>query len=99
MTVDEALQVAQRFMDGFSPGVAEPMLLHVEEYDACYVVHWTSRRARETKDPADAPPPGVGPIAVPKDGAEARYLSSQPLPLALYFAGLGPEPPKRERRW
>jgi hypothetical protein len=43
-----------------------------------WVWAWSTARWFETRDPADAPPPGAGPVVVVKESGETFHLSSTP---------------------
>jgi Immunity protein 35 len=87
MNETEATAAAHRLLTAQNPGVPDPVLLPgAADHDWCWVVQWSTQRAVTTRDPADAPPPGIGPIAVDKATGEAFYLSSVPLPVALDLA-------------
>jgi immunity protein 35 of polymorphic toxin system len=87
MDAAQATAAARQLLVSSPPGIPDPIALDdVTDHDWCWVVQWTSRRAVVSRDPADAPPPGIGPIAVDKATGEAFYLSSIPLPVALDMA-------------
>jgi len=84
----QAVEAARRLLRDEPPGISDGVLIEgsITDHGWCWVINWTSRRVMESNDPADAPPPGVGPIAVDKADGEAFYLSSVPLPIALEMA-------------
>lgn len=92
MDTDEAREIAQHHLQAHPPAVPDPELLRIEEHPQAFVAFWTTGRHRASGDVADAQGPGIGPLAVPKDGSAPRYLGSQRLDVALHHAGLGPAP-------
>lgn len=99
MDQDDARQVAERFLRTNPPAEPDAVLVDVQEHQQCFVGYWSTARAVASRSPADAPAPGIGPVAVPKDGSAPRYLSSQRLDVALHLAGLGPEPQEQAPSW
>lgn len=83
MDADQATAAARQLLTTQPPGIPDPIALDAADHGWCWVVQWTSRRAVTSRDPADAPPPGIGPVAVDKATGEAFYLPSVPLPVAL----------------
>jgi len=83
MIAEHARRLAEQLIADRPPADEPARVFGVTEYDATFVVHWSTERPR---------PPGCGPIAVPKDGRPAFYLSTQRLDVALFVAGLGPDP-------
>lgn len=101
MELADARAAAQAELDSFSsPG--NPLRL-VDDADVAdvgwgWVWAWSTARWFETRDPADAPPPGDGPVVVVKETGETFHLGSTPafdLQLAEYAKdrGLPPPPP------
>lgn len=87
MDATQAVAAAQHLLSESPPGIPDAALVgNPEDHQWCYVLQWTSRRAVQTRSPQDAPPPGIGPIAVDKGRGDAFYLSSVPLPVALEIA-------------
>lgn len=87
MDVTQAVAAAQNLLSESPPGIPDAVLVgNPEDHEWCYVLQWTSRRAVQTRSLRDAPPPGIGPIAVDKSSGDAFYLSSVPLPVALDIA-------------
>jgi hypothetical protein len=81
------MAAAQAFLDR---GYPEENLLvfFAEDLGAAYVCQFNTKKYLETMDPADAMGPGLGPIGVPKDGAQAWMLRSG-LPFAQQVAEHG----------
>jgi hypothetical protein len=81
MDLVEARGVAEAELETFS--TADNPLQLVDD-DAVADIGWgwvfafSTKRWFETQDPADAPPPGIGPIVVRKDSGEAFSLGSTP---------------------
>lgn len=92
MGIDDARRIAEQYLQTFPPAVPDAVLVGVEEHPQAFVCTWTTARHQASGDIADAQGPGVGPLAVPKDGTAPRYLGSQRLDVALHQAGLGPQP-------
>lgn len=87
MDATQATATAQELLTAAPPGVPDAVLSgQVEDRGWCFVLQWTTSRAIGSRSPADAPPPGIGPIAVDKESGEAFYLPSAPLPVALDMA-------------
>ena len=88
MDATHAIEIAKGLLLRQPPGIPDADLIEGSATDDgwCWVIDWTSRRTLESHDPADAPLPGVGPIAVNKTDGEAFYLSSVTLPIALDVA-------------
>ncbi|WP_406039876.1 hypothetical protein OG799_29855 [Micromonospora sp. NBC_00898] len=87
MDVTQARDAATRLLAASPPGVPDAVLSGgAEDQGWCWVLQWTTRRAMASGSPDDAPPPGIGPVAVDKATGEAFYLSSVPLPVALDMA-------------
>ena len=80
-TGSDALTLARELLVRLTPATArvravEPAIAH----EWCFVVYWT------LADSNDSPPPGAGPIAVPKAGGAAFYLGSHDLSYELELA-------------
>ena len=101
MELAEARGAAQAELDRMS-SAAHPLRL-VDDTDVAdigwgWVWAWNTARWFETRDPADAPPPGDGPVVVVKQTGETFRLGSTPafdLQLAEFakHRGLPPPPP------
>lgn len=92
MDLQTARVTAEEFLRMHPPGEPDAVLVDVQEHERAFVAFWSTQRSVASRDPRDAPAPGTGPIAVPKDGSSVRYLGSQRLDAALAQVGLGPEP-------
>ena len=70
-TAADAVEQARALLDRLPPA-SEPVRAIEPAVDCgwCFVVYWTLAHS------ADAPPPGAGPIVVPKTGGPAFYLGS-----------------------
>jgi len=101
MELADARAAAQAELDSFSsPG--NPLRLvddaDVDDVGWGWVWAWSTARWFETRDPADAPPPGDGPVVVVKDTGETFHLGSTPafdLQLADYAKERGLPAPAR----
>lgn len=101
MELAEARAAAQAELESFS-SPDNPLRL-VDDADVAdvgwgWVWAWSTARWFETRDPADAPPPGDGPVVVVKETGETFHLGSTPafdLQLAEFakHRGLPPPPP------
>jgi hypothetical protein len=81
MELAEARGAAQAELDRFS--TEDNPLQLVDDADVAdigwgWVYAWSTRRWFETRDPADAPPPGIGPVVVLKDTGDTFHLGSTP---------------------
>jgi hypothetical protein len=81
MELAEARAAAEAELESFS-SPANPLRL-VDDADVAdvgwgWVWAWSTARWFETRDPADAPPPGAGPVVVVKDSGETFHLDSTP---------------------
>ena len=96
MELAEARAAAQAELDSFS-SPDNPLRL-VDDADVAdvgwgWVWAWSTARWFETRDPADAPPPGDGPVVVVKETGETFHLGSTPAfdqQLAEYAEGQRP---------
>jgi hypothetical protein len=87
MDAAHARAVAAAMLTASPPGVSDAILSESEDdHGWCYVIDWTTERAAKSCSFQDAPPPGIGPIAVDKKSGKAFYLGSQWLPLELEMA-------------
>lgn len=76
-TREEAMAIAQEFLDrdfaDWRLGV-----FGAEDMGPAYVCYFNTKKYLETRDPADALGPSLGPIGVPKDGSAPWMLGSAP---------------------
>jgi Immunity protein 35 len=81
MDLAEARGAAQAKLDAFSTADNPLQLVGddaVADVGWGWVFAYSTRRWFETRDDADAPPPGIGPIVVVKDSGETFTLGSTP---------------------
>jgi hypothetical protein len=83
LTAANAVVQARALLDRLPPAT-EPVRAIEPAVDCgwCFVVYWSLAHS------ADAPPPGAGPIVVPKTGGAAFYLGSHDLESELERARL-----------